>query len=276
MHTLDDLVTAGKVRYVGASNFSGLMKALALADRHGWTRYAAHQVQYSLAVRDARARAARARPGRRGDELDPLAGARADRQAAPRPGARRQPPRPAGRGRPTSTSRRTSSTSSRQGPAAASQLALNWLLRQPTSPALARSAHATRTSCATTSARPAGRSTRSQVARLDEVSRLPVPYPYNHRGEAHSRRGRPPERRRDERIHPDRGRPRPGAASCRCPPGRERWMTGSRQLGAGVSPAVRRELDALAPLRARHRGHGAARAARRTRPTPPAATWAAR
>ena len=35
VHTLDDLVTAGKVRYVGASNFSGwqLMKALALADR---------------------------------------------------------------------------------------------------------------------------------------------------------------------------------------------------------------------------------------------------
>jgi aryl-alcohol dehydrogenase-like predicted oxidoreductase len=54
VHTLDTLVTAGKVRYVAASNFSGwqLMKALAIADRYGWTRYAGHQVQYSLAVRD--------------------------------------------------------------------------------------------------------------------------------------------------------------------------------------------------------------------------------
>lgn len=52
--TLDALVRAGKVRYVGASNFSGwqLMKALAVADRHGWPRYVAHQVYYSLIGRD--------------------------------------------------------------------------------------------------------------------------------------------------------------------------------------------------------------------------------
>ncbi|WP_129668415.1 aldo/keto reductase [Phytoactinopolyspora endophytica] len=52
--TLDDLVRAGKVRYVGVSNFSGwqLMKSLAVADRHGYARYAAHQVYYSLVGRD--------------------------------------------------------------------------------------------------------------------------------------------------------------------------------------------------------------------------------
>ena len=52
MWVLDDLIAAGKVRYVGASNFSGwqLMKALAIADRYGWVRHAAHQVSYSLAV----------------------------------------------------------------------------------------------------------------------------------------------------------------------------------------------------------------------------------
>ncbi len=52
--TLDQLIRAGKVRYVGASNFAGwqLMKALALADRHGWPRYVAHQVYYSLVGRD--------------------------------------------------------------------------------------------------------------------------------------------------------------------------------------------------------------------------------
>lgn len=52
--TLDQLVRAGKVRYVGASNFAGwqLMKSLAVADQQGWTRYVAHQVYYSLVGRD--------------------------------------------------------------------------------------------------------------------------------------------------------------------------------------------------------------------------------
>ncbi|MBR0898802.1 aldo/keto reductase [Bradyrhizobium tropiciagri] len=54
LSTLDTLVRAGKLRYVGASNFSGwhLMKSLAVAERHGWPRYVAHQVYYSLAGRD--------------------------------------------------------------------------------------------------------------------------------------------------------------------------------------------------------------------------------
>ncbi|MDX3884358.1 MAG: aldo/keto reductase [Sphingomonas sp.] len=48
--TLDMLVRAGKVRHVGVSNYPGwqLMKALAVADRHGWPRFIAHQVYYSL------------------------------------------------------------------------------------------------------------------------------------------------------------------------------------------------------------------------------------
>ncbi|MFF1557918.1 aldo/keto reductase [Streptomyces sp. NPDC058279] len=52
--TLDDLVRAGKIRYVGVSNFSGwqTMKSLAAADRHGRQRYVAHQVYYSLIGRD--------------------------------------------------------------------------------------------------------------------------------------------------------------------------------------------------------------------------------
>jgi aryl-alcohol dehydrogenase-like predicted oxidoreductase len=52
--TLDALVTAGKLRYVGVSNFSGwqVMKSLAIAKEHGWPRYVAHQVYYSLLGRD--------------------------------------------------------------------------------------------------------------------------------------------------------------------------------------------------------------------------------
>ncbi|QOG07431.1 aldo/keto reductase [Aureimonas sp. OT7] len=54
LSTLDTLVRAGKVRYVGVSNFSGwqIMKSLAVADRYGWPRYVVNQVYYSLVGRD--------------------------------------------------------------------------------------------------------------------------------------------------------------------------------------------------------------------------------
>ena len=54
LSTLDVLVRQGKVRYVGVSNFAGwqLMKSLAIADRHGYPRYVAHQAYYSLVGRD--------------------------------------------------------------------------------------------------------------------------------------------------------------------------------------------------------------------------------
>ncbi len=54
LSTLDDLVSSGKLRYTGVSNFSGwqLMKSLAAAERHGYPRYVAHQVYYSLVGRD--------------------------------------------------------------------------------------------------------------------------------------------------------------------------------------------------------------------------------
>ena len=50
MGTLDTLIVAGKVRYAGVSNYPGwqVMKAQAIADRHGWPRLVAHQVYYSL------------------------------------------------------------------------------------------------------------------------------------------------------------------------------------------------------------------------------------
>jgi aryl-alcohol dehydrogenase-like predicted oxidoreductase len=52
--TLGDLITAGKIRYIGCSNFSGwhLMKSLATSDKHGLPRHVAHQVYYSLIGRE--------------------------------------------------------------------------------------------------------------------------------------------------------------------------------------------------------------------------------
>jgi aryl-alcohol dehydrogenase-like predicted oxidoreductase len=54
LHALEDLVTSGKIRYIGCSNFSGwhVMKSLSISDRYGWSRYVAHQVYYSLVGRD--------------------------------------------------------------------------------------------------------------------------------------------------------------------------------------------------------------------------------
>lgn len=54
LSTLNDLIRAGKLRYIGCSNFSGwhLMKSLAVSQRYGWARYVAHQAYYSLIGRD--------------------------------------------------------------------------------------------------------------------------------------------------------------------------------------------------------------------------------
>ena len=45
---------AGKIRYIGASNFSGwhLMKSLAVSEKYGLARYVAHQAYYSLIGRE--------------------------------------------------------------------------------------------------------------------------------------------------------------------------------------------------------------------------------
>jgi aryl-alcohol dehydrogenase-like predicted oxidoreductase len=54
VRALDDLVRQGHVRYVGVSNWSAwtIMKALGVADRHGWTRPATLQAYYTIAGRD--------------------------------------------------------------------------------------------------------------------------------------------------------------------------------------------------------------------------------
>jgi aryl-alcohol dehydrogenase-like predicted oxidoreductase len=55
LEALDDLVTAGKVRYVGCSNYAGwqLMKALGVAERDGLDRFVSQQIHYTLQAREA-------------------------------------------------------------------------------------------------------------------------------------------------------------------------------------------------------------------------------
>jgi aryl-alcohol dehydrogenase-like predicted oxidoreductase len=55
VRALDDLVTAGKVLYVGASDTPAWVaaKAVTLADLRGWSRFVGLQLPYSIADRDA-------------------------------------------------------------------------------------------------------------------------------------------------------------------------------------------------------------------------------
>jgi len=54
VRALDDLVRQGHVRYVGVSNWAAwqIMKALGIADAHGWARFASLQAYYTIAGRD--------------------------------------------------------------------------------------------------------------------------------------------------------------------------------------------------------------------------------
>jgi aryl-alcohol dehydrogenase-like predicted oxidoreductase len=54
MRAFDDLVTQGKIRYAGCSNNSAwhVMKALAVSERLGLTKYVCQQVNYNLIARD--------------------------------------------------------------------------------------------------------------------------------------------------------------------------------------------------------------------------------
>jgi aryl-alcohol dehydrogenase-like predicted oxidoreductase len=54
LRALDDLITAGKISYIGCSNFSGwqVMKSLAVSEKYGLGRYVAYQGYYALIGRD--------------------------------------------------------------------------------------------------------------------------------------------------------------------------------------------------------------------------------
>ena len=54
MRALEDLLRSGKVRYIGASNFSAwqLTWANALAERHGWTKFVSIQPHYHMFERE--------------------------------------------------------------------------------------------------------------------------------------------------------------------------------------------------------------------------------
>ena len=116
MRTLDDLVRAGKIRYIGFSNTPAWVTAQAqtMALLQGWTPLIALQVEYSLLARtvEGETRAARARPGHGAGAVEPAEERVPVRQVPARQPRSPTPPAPPSSADPA----RTSSTSSTPSP----------------------------------------------------------------------------------------------------------------------------------------------------------------
>ena len=189
MRAFDDLIRAGKVRYIGCSNFSGwhLMKSLAISDRHNWERFISQQMNYSLIARDIE------------HELIPLG-------LDQRVGIMAWSPLHFGwlsgkfrRGQAKPSETRLNALDApgtvdeerayrivdaldeiaKQRGVSIAQVALNWVMRKPGVDTViigARNEQQLRDNLASAN----WTLTVEEVGRLDEVSALPLPYPYWH------------------------------------------------------------------------------------------------
>ena len=202
LSTLDALVRAGKIRYVGVSNFSGwhIMKSLATAEKYGYPRYVANQTYYSLIGRDYEweLMPLGIDQGLGAVVWSPLGWGRLTgkiRRGQPMPATSRLP----------GTIERAPQVADEQlyrvvdaldevaketGKSVA-QIALNWLLQRPTVATLiigARNEEQLRDNLGAI-----GWSlSKEQVARLDAASTVPVAYPYWHQRSTYLERNPPP------------------------------------------------------------------------------------
>ena len=190
LNTLDQLVRDGKVRYIAASNFSGwhLQKSLDISERHGWSRYVAHQVYYSLIGRDYEweLMPQAAAEGLGALVWSPLGWGRLTgkiRRGHPLPEVSRL--HKAAEGGPVVADEYLYKVVDALEAVAAEvgktipQVALNWLLRKPTIASViigARTERQLRDNLAAASFT----LTPAQVAKLDEASTPQIAYPYWH------------------------------------------------------------------------------------------------
>jgi aryl-alcohol dehydrogenase-like predicted oxidoreductase len=202
LSTLDSLVRAGKIRYVGVSNFSGwhIMKALATADRYGYPRYVANQTYYSLIGRDYEweLMPLGIDQGLGAVVWSPLGWGRLTgkiRRGQPLPAISRLPGT-AGRGPlvPDDLLYRVvdalDEVAKETGKTVA-QIALNWLLQRPTVATLiigARNEEQLRDNLGAVG----WNLTAEQVAKLDAASAVPAAYPYWHQRSEFAERNPPP------------------------------------------------------------------------------------
>src|SRR5450432_552689 len=202
LSALDDLVRAGKIRYIGVSNFSGwhLMKSLSAADRYGYPRYVANQTYYSLVGRDYEweLMPLGLDQGLGAVVWSPLGWGRLTgkiRRDQPRPAVSRLP-QTADMGPPVPDEQVYSVVDAidevaRETRKSVSQIALNWLLQRPTVATLiigARNEAQLRENLGAI-----GWSlTKDQIARLDSASEVTLPYPYWHQRATFIDRNPPP------------------------------------------------------------------------------------
>ncbi|WP_375160685.1 aldo/keto reductase [Bradyrhizobium sp. RDT46] len=190
LSTLDVLVRAGKIRYVGVSNFSGwhLMKSLALADKHGFPRYVANQTYYSLIGRDYEweLMPLGLDQGLGAVVWSPLGWGRLTgkiRRNQPKPEVSRLP-KTAEFGPPVPDEHvyrvvEAIDEVAKETGKSVSQIALNWLLQRPTVSTLIIGAR-NETQLRENLGAVGWSLTEDQVAKLDAASKVTLPYPYWH------------------------------------------------------------------------------------------------
>jgi len=204
LQALDDLVRAGKVRYVGCSNYSGwqLTKALGISERLGLSRFVSQQVYYSLQARDAEYELVPAGLDQGVGMLvwSPLAGGLLSgkyRRDQPGPeGARHltdwnEPPV-----RDPDATYEVIEAAVEIGEAhgvSAAQVALAWLLGRPGVTSLVVGAR-TEEQLADNLAAAELELTGEEIARLEELSRPPLIYPHWHQAKAAADRLGPADR----------------------------------------------------------------------------------
>jgi aryl-alcohol dehydrogenase-like predicted oxidoreductase len=195
-------VRAGKIRYVGVSNFSGwqIMKSLAVADKYGYPRYVANQTYYSLVGRDYEweLMPLGIDQGLGAVVWSPLGWGRLTgkiRRGAPAPEVSRLP----------GTSERGPQVPeeylyrvvdaldaiAQETGKSVTQIALNWLLQRPTVSTLivgARNEEQLKQNLGAIG----WNLTKDQVAKLDEASTVPLAYPYWHQRSTSLDRNPPP------------------------------------------------------------------------------------
>lgn len=188
LRAFKDLIAAGKVRYIGGSNFSGwhLAKMNCTADRFGLPRLVSHQVQYSLLARDFEHELMPAGFDQRIGAIvwSPLAGGKLSGKIR--------------RGEPIPTDSRTAKMGglrdtdsalydivdaldaiARDRGKTVSQVAIAWLLARPTVASVAIGARKPEQLLDNIGAIGLSLSA-EEIQRLDEVSTVAPPYPYGH------------------------------------------------------------------------------------------------
>ncbi len=190
LRALEDLISSGKVRYIGCSNFSGwhLMKSLATSEKYGLPRHVSHQIYYSLAGREFEWELMPLGIDQKVGTLvwSPLAGGRLSgkirrNQAAPAGSRASVFAETAQSGNDEALFRTVEAMDEivAETGKTHSQIALNWLLQRPTITSIifgARNEEQLRENLGSVG----WNLTSEQVARLDAASRIPPIYPYWH------------------------------------------------------------------------------------------------